>query len=183
MNRLNQHYHPSLQLASLILQCMGITQDFGIAEGNGFLLNMNQLFEKFVYCKLRKLLKADGIEVRAQTSRSFDAQKLARIQPDLIVKGPNGQRIVADTKYKTGTKPEPSDLYQMLTYCRVLGIANGVLLTVGKEQERLYEVLDGFTTIEVIPMDLRGTITDIDDSLLRLVSRLRELVQHRPVSG
>ncbi|MEX1028359.1 MAG: hypothetical protein WD049_10215 [Candidatus Paceibacterota bacterium] len=175
-DRLNQHYHPALQLAQLILECMGVTQDFGMTEADGFMLNMNQLFERFVERRLRKLLTVDGIQVRAQKQSSFDVLKQSAIQPDLLIQSRHGQRVVADTKYKVGTKPDPSDLYQMLTYCRVLNIANGVLFTVGTGQLRRYEVLDGVTTIEVIPVDLDGTVSDIDKSLLILASRVTELL-------
>lgn len=176
-DRLNQHYYPALQLAQLILQCMGVTQDFGMTEADGFMLNMNQLFEKFVRRKLEKLMDAYGVQVRAQKKSSFDVQNQADIQPDLLIQSRHGQRVVADTKYKVGTTPEPGDLYQMLTYCRVLNIANGILITVGKGQERRYDVLDGDTTIEVIPVDLGGTLSDIDKSITHLARRIRVLMQ------
>lgn len=176
-DRLNQHYYPALQLAELILHSMGVTQEFGSAEADGFLLNMNQLFERFVHRKLQKLLTPDGVQVRVQKKSPFDVQKQAEIQPDLLIQGRHGRRVVGDTKYKIGTTAEPGDLYQMLTYCRVLNVANGILITAGTGERRTYDVLDGATTIEVIPVDLGGTVTAIDRSLTIVANRIRELLQ------
>lgn len=180
LDRLNQHYHPSLQLASLILQCMGITQEFGMTEADGFLLDMNQLFERFVCRKLEKLLQPDGVRVQSQRSSSFDEGKQAAIQPDILIQSRQGKRLVADTKYKIGTTAQSSDLYQMLAYCRVLDISHGLLLTTGKGQQRRYEVLDGATTIDVIPVDLGGTVDGIEQSLLHLAGSIKLLLS--PIS-
>src|SRR5207249_4520521 len=82
-DRLNLHYYPALELAQLILSSMGVSQEFGIAKGNGFLLNMNDLFEKFVYRKLQKILELEFVNVRRQRTFPFDTDEQAQIRPDL----------------------------------------------------------------------------------------------------
>lgn len=175
-DRLTSHYFPALPLARLVLQGIGITHKFGIVEGDGFLLNMNQLFESFVGRRLKKTLSFDRVQVFPQQTFPFDADRQAELRPDLVVQSPLGQRIVVDTKYKIGSVPEPSDLYQMLAYCRILNVTHGVLVTVGTGYPMRYNVLDGVTTIEVIPVDLNGTISKIDKSLKCLSDRILEIL-------
>ena len=111
-DRLMVHYEPVLRLAQVILAAMGVAHDFGGLGANGFLLNMNVLFEKFIIQRLRRILHRHGIVVRPQQISPFDQRGQAEIRPDLIIQGPHGRRIVADTKYKEKPDPETHDLYQ-----------------------------------------------------------------------
>lgn|GEM_PF-1362912 len=183
-DRLNQYYYPAVQLAQLIMRSIGITQDFGMTEADGFLLDMNQLFEKYVFRKLQKALGVNRTQVRKQQTFPFDLANQASIKPDLIIQSQQGRRIVADTKYKIGNKPDPNDLYQMLAYCRVLNISNGVLITVGNGKSRRYEVRDSATTIDVISIDLSGSIAGVDASTRELADSISKLlnVECSPVS-
>ncbi|WP_158264974.1 McrC family protein [Blastopirellula marina] len=172
-DRLNMHYKPALNLAQIILASMGIANSLGGTESNGFFLNMNELFEVFVFRRLAAILHPAGVTVRDQHSMRFDKSGQAEIRPDLIIQAPMGRRLAADTKYKTSDKPQPSDLYQMLAYCRVMGIDRGLLITVGQGAPRTYQVCDGETSIEVIPVDLDGTPNDIMNSLTNLANWIR----------
>jgi len=173
-DRLSTHYEPVLRLAQIILSSMGLANDFGGVGTNGFLLNMNSLFELFIYRRLRRLLAENGIAVRRQLTYAFDEERQADIRPDLLIQSHHGKRIVADTKYKDKKDPEPADLYQMLTYCRVLRVTHGILITLGDRAARRYSVRDGETTIEVVPVNLDGCLLDVDRSIVRLANQLRE---------
>ncbi|PHR90086.1 MAG: hypothetical protein COA78_35445 [Blastopirellula sp.] len=173
-DRLSKHYEPVLRLAQVILASMGLSNDFGGVESNGFLLNMNSLFEKFIYRRLLHLLSPDGITVNEQSNFAFDEQQQAIIRPDLVIQSPRGLRLVADTKYKDKYKPEPADLYQMLAYCRVMHVTHGILITLGNRETRRYSVCDGETTIEVIAVNLDGSIQDIHASVDTLACQIRE---------
>jgi len=133
---------------------------------------MNQLFEQFIFRKLRKNMNASGVQVQAQKKFPFDFHELAVIKPDLIIRSRLGRRIVADTKYKVGNTPDSTDLYQMLAYCRVLSVHHGVLITVGTEGAQRYKVCDDSTTIEVIPVDLAGSVANIENSIQNLTKSL-----------
>lgn len=167
-SRLNQHYAPLIRLSGIILQGTGIRHDFGEVDADGFLINMNRLFEVYVAKQLQKQMRQRGIRVRTQQKHRFDAAKKASIQPDLILEGKNRSRIVADTKYKIGSSPDRNDLYQMLSYCRILNIRHGVMITVGSNQSQTYEVTDRQTMIHVYPLDLDGSIDSIRESLAKL---------------
>ncbi|MCH7727552.1 MAG: hypothetical protein IH991_13865 [Planctomycetes bacterium] len=173
-DRLSAHYEPVLRLAQIILASMGLANDFGGVGTNGFMLNMNTLFELFIYRRLRRLLGEDGISVLRQQTAAFDEDRQAEVRPDLLIQSHGGRRIVADTKYKDKKDPEPGDLYQMLTYCRVLRVRHGILITIGDRAPRRYIVRDGETTIEVVPVNLDGSLLDVDRSIMSLADQLRE---------
>lgn len=176
-DRLNQHYHPSLELAALILQGTGMSLQCGAADGAGFLLDMNSLFERFVSSKLTKFLVGRGTRVSSQRSSSFDRAGYATIRPDLLIRDESGRRLVADAKYKVGENVDSADLYQMFSYCGVLQVSHGLLLTVGKAAGRRYVVNDGRTTIETFPLDLSGSPAEFDGALHRLASRIASILE------
>jgi len=167
-DRLTAHYEPALRLAKMILASMGFANEFGTAELNGFILNMNELFELYVYRRIKKLLNSRRVSVSRQVTLPFDRSEYATIRPDLMIEAENGRRMVADTKYKVTSKPDPADLYQMLAYCRVVQVAQGVLITAGRHFPRTYRVRDGETTIDVVSVDLDGPITKVHKSLADL---------------
>lgn len=106
----------------------------------------------------------------------LDYSDQARIQPDLIIQAPTGRRIVADTKYKMHSTPESGDLYQLVAYCRVLGITQGVIIVPGKSSDLVYRVADGVTRIDVLSINLSGAIAEIDQSLLNLANKLSSML-------
>lgn len=167
-DRLNMHYWPAVGLAELILQQSGLTAQFGEVSSNGFLIDMNKLFETFVCRRLRKTLAPLGIATNSQVSEYLDEEKTTRIIPDLCFTAPTGIRLVGDTKYKTGKTAASADLYQMLTYCRIMKIRHGVLITVGNREAMRHNIRDGETVIDVIPVDLSGSVDDINSSINQL---------------
>ena len=164
-DRLNAHYHPALELAQLILTGSGILQEFGVAEANGFLMDMNRLFEKFVSRKLQKKLAPHNIHVREQQEFAFDLDRQSTIRPDLLFIRSTGSRLVADTKYKIGVDTGPGDLHQMLAYCHILKIQKGILIRIGTSQPRHFRVADRETIIQVVNVDLDGCVAEIERSL------------------
>lgn len=175
-DRLSSHYEPALRLAAMILASMGLANELGGVQSSGFLLSMHDLFERFVFRRLSGLLSAHGLVVRGQLTMPFDADGQATIRPDLVIHTNNRIRLVADTKYKDVSAPEPADLYQMLAYCRVMKIDYGLLITAGKQTPMTYRVSDGETVIDVRSVDLDGPIADVNKSVEALATWIRKHV-------
>jgi 5-methylcytosine-specific restriction enzyme subunit McrC len=178
-HRLTADYEPVLRLAHVILASLGITHEFGHLQAEGFQLNMNSLFEKFVFRRLRKELTPQSLRVTDQTSFDFDEQSQANIRPDILIRSRSGKRLVADTKYKLSSKPDPDDLYQILAYCRVLQIDRGLLITAGSSTNLTYSVRDGQTTIDVVSVDLSGSLDDVHESMQKLAQFIIDCL-HKP---
>ena len=128
--RLNEHYRPALRLARLVLENLTLQDTIGETQASSFMLDMNQLFERFVTERLRRALRG-RLAVKDQHRDHLDEERGVRIRPDLLF-GPEGSpRFVADIKYKLtddSASGSNADLYQLLAYTTALDLPEGVLI-------------------------------------------------------
>ncbi|OJT26868.1 hypothetical protein BO221_02305 [Archangium sp. Cb G35] len=169
-----RHYRLALRLAALILRATGFHERHGALRSPGFLVNMNALFETLLTKRLSASLKPLGMEVRSQVRDTLDVEGRVNIRPDLLVCGPNGRRVVVDAKYKVAQEPAQADLYQLVTYCRVLGASNAVLVGAGEQPYPMVTVRDG-TKVYLESMSLT-TPTALARSIQHLASLLEQLL-------
>ncbi|MGD9485203.1 restriction endonuclease [Streptomyces sp. TRM70308] len=129
--RLNARYHHALHLARVVLDGASAEHAPGGLRVDGFLLDMNRLFEDFVTVALREHFAGTDMTGRLQEAHHLDEAAAIRMKPDFVLHGPSGIPVaVADAKYKA-EKPEgypDADLYQMLAYCTALGLREGHLV-------------------------------------------------------
>ena len=64
-NRLNEHYREVVELSRLILRYRAIELERGGIRANGFLMDMNEVFQGFVTRALRESLKASDSTLRS----------------------------------------------------------------------------------------------------------------------
>ncbi|WP_112467801.1 McrC family protein [Streptomyces triticisoli] len=147
-SRLNARYQPALRLAEAVLR--GSSPEHR-APGpdplavDGFLLDMNKLFEDFVTVALREALREHGLTARLQDPHHLDTARLVRMRPDLVVRTGDGRTplAVVDAKYKVEKADGllNADLYQALAYATVLGLREAHLVyAAGRWPERFHEV-------------------------------------------
>ena len=143
-SRLNARYHSALRLAELVLRATSVEHESGGIAVNGFLLDMPQLFEDFVTTALREALEAThGGRVQSQQRNYLDEAAQVVLKPDIVWTVRGSVAAVVDAKYKA-EKPTGypnADLYQLLAYCTILGLANGHLVYAkGNEEPARYVV-------------------------------------------
>ncbi|MFE1341461.1 McrC family protein [Streptomyces sp. NPDC058733] len=147
-SRLNARYVPALRLAEAVLR--GTSPEHRSAGADplrvdGFLMDMNKLFEDFVTVALREALREHGLTACLQDSHHLDMARLVRLRPDLVVRTGDGRTplAVVDAKYKVEKADGllNADLYQALTYATVLGLREAHLVyAAGRQPERFHEV-------------------------------------------
>jgi 5-methylcytosine-specific restriction enzyme subunit McrC len=134
--RLNARYHHALHLAAIVLRGASIEHLVGAVRIDGFLFDMNKIFEDFVTVALREALSDAAKETAdrrtvLQAHHHLDEADTVLMKPDLVWYDGAGRPLaVADAKYKA-EKPEGfpgADLYQLLAYCTVLGLRDGHLI-------------------------------------------------------
>jgi 5-methylcytosine-specific restriction enzyme subunit McrC len=137
--RLNARYHHALHLAAAILDGASAEHSSGALHIDGFLFDMNKLFEDFVTLALRAALAGPGRRIALQDAIHLDTAQAIRMLPDFVLyrTGSDPARdlhaaplAVADAKYKAekrGGYPD-ADLYQMLAYCTALDLPEGHLV-------------------------------------------------------
>lgn len=121
INRLNQHYIPMIELAEIIINCVDFKLNQGTTPFPSFLLDMNLLFEKFLY-RLFEDLAGRDIKVKYQQPLknyyyNTDNEKHYLI-PDFQIFYKGKLVGIADAKYKDydNKRITSGDLYQLTVY-------------------------------------------------------------------
>ncbi|WP_409472467.1 McrC family protein [Streptomyces sp. HC307] len=133
-SRLNARYQHALHLAGAILDGASAEHRPGGLRIDGFLFDMNKVFEDFVCVALREALYPyGGRGVLQAKGVHLDEEERVRMQPDFVWYGdgnPGRPLAVVDAKYKVENKYgyPGADLYQMLAYCTALGLPAGHLV-------------------------------------------------------
>lgn len=130
-SRLNARYQAALHLARVVLDGSSAEHAPGGLRIDGFLIDMNLLFEDFVTVALREAFRGSAMRGVLQDHLHLDEADAVPMRPDFVLYGPGGAPVaVADAKYKAeqpGGYPN-ADLYQLLAYCTALRLRQGHLV-------------------------------------------------------
>ena len=94
------------------------------------MLDMNELFERFVTERLRRALRG-RLDVKGHHQDRLDKARSVTIKPDLLFSANRTPRFVADIKYKLTDDTAAgrnTDYYQLLAYTTALDLPEGVLI-------------------------------------------------------
>ena len=128
-NRLNDDYEPLHALCRFFLEHSGPTLSAGSHKVLPFLVDMNRLYELFVYQWLEAHLPSQYY-LEPQENVCIGAKGDLRFIIDIVIyERVSGRAIcVADTKYKAPDKPAPADLAQVVTYAKLKKCSEAVLI-------------------------------------------------------
>lgn len=180
LTRLNHHYAGALALARAVIASTSVELDHGTTRTPAFVVDMDKVFEDFLSRSLGAALSSTGYRWRQGTARHLDVAGRVTIKPDLSLWKGRRCVFVGDAKYKRTSQGENSDLYQMLAYCKALGLNSGLLVYATTEADAIeHEILRDGTRIVVRALDLRGT----DDEILQRVDVLARVAQEMAVGA
>jgi 5-methylcytosine-specific restriction enzyme subunit McrC len=180
--RLDEHYRPAVELARLIIENSSLELLRGEVAGAAFFIDMNKVFERFLYVALGEALGLPQSQWRQGAGLTLDEGGHILMKPDLSwwptgTAGDGSRPIfVGDAKYK---KPETqgfehADIYQMLAYCTAADLPSGLLVyAAGEDKPGEYKIKHAGKTIEVASLNLEGT----PEAILREVRRLAHRVK------
>jgi len=99
--RLDRRYLPAVRLSALVLRRLVLSEAAGSTRACSFLVDMNQLYERFVEEGLRRRLQAADrtIRVIGQEQRHLDVENRLMIRPDVVVRRGASAAFVLDSKY------------------------------------------------------------------------------------
>lgn len=113
-------YRKAIELARIIL--MNFHPDFKGGKNNilAIMVDMNELWENYIYFVLRKASHDFGVFVYSQQWENFwkpDNGYYRTIRPDIVIEDKaNDKSVVLDTKWKYQSKPSVEDVRQMYAY-------------------------------------------------------------------
>lgn len=178
-DRVNEHYQLVVGLARLVLLHSEFEAEHGDVRANGFLVDMNYLFQEFVTQALQEQLAGSGITLQAEKGTWFDEDKKAWLKPDLSCwEDSDTCSFVGDAKYKdlTGKRAENADLYQLLAYATALNLPGGLLIYAqGDAKLEKYSVRYADRQLEVAALDLSGTLDDIRSRVTEIADHVKTL--------
>ena len=156
-SRLNARYQGALQLAEVVISAESFENLLGDLRVTGLLFDMCVIFEDFVTVAMSESFNRFGWQCESQAPLHLDDQRSVRMRADLLCRKGREPVAVIDAKYKA-EKPAGfpnADLYQMLAYCTVLGLAEGHLIYAkGNEEGRVHTVRNAGITIHCKALDL-----------------------------
>lgn len=178
-SRLNARYEAPLHLAALILAGDSFEQRVGDVHVCGFVFDMWKIYEDFVSIALREALAPYGGTASLQHRMHLDEARNVEMRPDFLWTGRDGRRIVVDAKYKA-EKPAgfpQADLYQLLAYCTVLGLADGHLIYAKGNQAAIAHSIQG------AGVTVHCQTLDLNEPPAQLLAQVRHLATALVSSG
>lgn len=165
--RLNEHYRPALGLARLLLDNLTLVDRRGATTAASFMVNMNDLFERFVTERLIRALQG-RLLVESQRDDHLDVGEEVSIKPDLRFRDPASGSItyVGDIKYKVAAdaRGRAADYYQLLAYTTALDLPEGLLIycrTDGGKPAGEVTVRNSRKRLHLRAVDLSGSPSEV----------------------
>ena len=180
-DRLNEHYREVVTLARLILRHTAIETARGAVRANGFLMDMNVVFQEFVTRALREELKLSESTFPSDKRLPrlhLDEARRVPLKPDLSWWNGPTCTFVGDAKYKRVTHAHVpnADLYQLLAYTTALDLPGGLLIYAeGEANDVVHRVRYAGKQLEIATLDLSGSIDNLRSEIGNLAGRVRAL--------
>jgi 5-methylcytosine-specific restriction enzyme subunit McrC len=175
-NRQSESYRPIHRLCQLFLRASSLSEHAGEIRFDGFLFDMNALFERFVTVALGKAL-VFPLALQDQYPTTLDSGSRVNMRPDLVIFRSGTAALVADCKYKRLRNDRDfkhHDLYQMLAYTTAMNLATGVLIYPRDAQDidAKLDVKNSQTIIREVSISLNGTVDELQEEIGRLATSL-----------
>ncbi len=178
-DRLNEHYKDVVTLSRLVLRGGAFeARKRGKVRAQGFLMDMNAVFQEFVTVSLRESLGLSKQEFRERSIDSLDMGNKVRLKPDLVWWQAGRHVFVGDAKYKniTGDRIPNDDLYQILAYVTALGLRGGMLVYAeGECNPETITVRNAGTQLEIASLDISGSLVQVLERVASLAKQVRRL--------
>ena len=167
--RLNRHYEPALRLAQLVLRNLSLLDQAGVHGASAFLVDMNDLFQRFVTDRLSKALRG-RLEVVPEPGVRLGTKGRIPMYPDLLFRRTGADVFTGDLKYKLAEdgRGRSADYYQLLAYLIALNLPRGVLIycqTTGEAPSRRVPVVNGGPELLTYPLDMTGTRQQLETAI------------------
>ena len=181
-DRLNEHYRGVVALSRLVLQRSAFQHSRGGVRAQGFLMDMNQVFQEFVTVALRENLGLSSQvfcsdrEILERTT--LDEARKIGLKPDLSWWHGRVCSFVGDAKYKriVDERVPNADLYQLMAYATALDLPGGLLIYAeGEAEAASYQVRHTGKRLEVAALDLSGTLDEVLTRVERVADKVRDL--------
>ncbi len=180
-DRLNEHYRDVIGLSRLILRHSAFESARGTVRANGFLIDMNQIFQEFVTVALREALNVSDTVFGEKAIVTLDEGNRIGLRPDLTWWESGVCSFVGDAKYKrvVDNRIPNADLYQLLAYVTAVNLPGGMLIYAkGESDPAEYLVRHTCKTLEVVALDLDLPLEELLEQIKGVGNKIEALRDH-----
>jgi len=213
-HRQNQHYKDAHDLAFAILDGLEISAfeqsklPRGDLPGQSFLVDMNKVFERFVWRLVERLFSSSNYQVDYQTGEKRELPGVDRLdnvgehlrvrgRPDIMltVGGLHPRSLPIDAKYKLygGGGGHPADIYQALFYAISFGDAEPSLRRAvlihpaapgtAVRIAHIQYLKSDHANVTLIGLDVRGACSELLSTPGTTLSSLKEVLEKALLAG
>lgn len=161
-HRLNQDYQLLHALCRFFLEQSCPSHETGEHGMLPFLVNMARLYELFV---AEWLKKNPRVVCKSQKRVSIGKGGLLDFNIDLVLYEAGQPKYVLDTKYKIDKKPSHADLYQIVTYAKLMDCREAILVY----PHQLNQPMDlylGDTRVRTLSFSIDGDLDQAGEKFL-----------------
>lgn len=174
-DHLTQSYQPLLDLCRLLFESLRPSESAGSIHCPTFLLNMEQVFERYVTRGVQEAFADSLFTVAVQRTHSVNQPTPGlpdlQMRPDIVLLRNGEPVLVIDAKWKLLRRSPlvTDDVYQVLAYCTALGVRRAVLVYPGK-RDRVwkYPLAHAPITVEIRKLRVVGSRKQCRRSLLQM---------------
>lgn len=171
-NRQNDRFRDVVQFAKIILQRASFYQQGKQSTSFAFLFPMNELFEKYIEVALFRAFGRSNVHSQHRQKRllrnTVSGRKNILLNPDFVI----NNEVIIDTKWKSGTRYDQADIYQMYAYVNAYRNVNRAILLYpmqeGDHDYPTWEVIENKKIIEMHPVrvdDFWVTVGELQELL------------------
>lgn len=181
--RLDSRYVPAVRLATLILRRLALSEASGDTTSCSFLVDMNDLFERFLEEGLRRHIEdpLQGVYVIGQETSALDVEGRLSVRPDVVVRTKGVPTYVIDAKYilHDGTTPNIDHHEQMLAYAIMHDLRDVALAYVhdgsanNPSTDLITTIRHAGVRIHSWRLDLSGHMEQIERGIEAIAARVR----------
>lgn len=162
------HYRSAVRLAHLLLTQSSIRDAVGDVPTNTFMLNMNDLFERWVTQRLTD--RSGELEVEAQLRVPLGTRDEIPMKPDITWRQRERVLAVADCKYKISHDGHGNnaDYYQALAYATAHDLADAWLIYArfpGEPEGSTVCIRNTRRRVHTVTLDLTRPMSDVIEEL------------------
>lgn len=175
--RLNARWWPAIELALLVLRCCGLDLPSGVTAASTFLIDMNRVFEQFVFRSLETKLRRAGLELESnRVGLHLDEAKRHALRPDMSIWTGERCTFIGECKYKIigNASAHRTDVYQCVAYISATGLESVMLVyAAGSARECDIRLVNGRTSVKVRTVDLAAPLDVLNGEFERLAREIQ----------
>lgn len=180
-NSLNRKYKRIHELCELIYTETFLKDDAGSKGFPSFLVNMQVVFQKFIFKVLENNLPKEKViyQPRQKLFKSNEKKSKVNLIPDILIY----RKLVVDTKYYKGAygnlkyKMKQNDLFQINAYCDA-NSTSGLIVYAGDAESKPFKIKgvfnhNSFTISEAI-FPINSPIEKFGENILSFIEKIKE---------